>query len=50
VRTMRLVKHQATWFRHQSRAISVEGGAAEAVADRIESAWRAHGPWLARFP
>ncbi len=50
VRTMRLVKHQATWFRHQSRAIAVEGGAAEAVADRVESAWRAHGPWLATFP
>ena len=50
VRTMRLVKHQATWFRHQSRAIAVEGGPAEAVADRVESAWRAHGPWLATFP
>ena len=50
VRTMRLVKHQATWFRHQSRAIPVEGGSAEAVADRVEAAWRKHGPWLASFP
>ena len=50
VRTMRLVKHQATWFRHQSRAMTVEGGTAEAVADRVADAWRSHGPWLAEFP
>ena len=50
VRTMRLVKHQATWFRHQSRAMAVEGGAAEAVADRVADAWRSHGPWVAEFP
>lgn len=50
VRTMRLVKHQATWFRHQARAVAVEGGEAEAVAERVASAWRAHGPWMASFP
>ena len=50
MRTMRLVKHQATWFRHQARAIVLQGGDAVRVAEDVAAVWREHGPWSARFP
>lgn len=51
VRTMRLVKHQATWFRHQMRAVPVPASDDPAeTARRVRGAWRACGPAKAFFP
>ncbi len=46
VRTMRLAKHQATWFRHQTSPIPVKacGGDASATARAVAGAWRECGP------
>ena len=51
LRTMRLAKHQATWFRHQTRLFAVKPGATpEETADAVEAAWRETGPAEAFFP
>lgn len=44
-RTMRLVKHQATWFRHQAVAIPVPASESSAeTADAVRAIWRERGP------
>ena len=51
IRTSRLVKHQATWFRHQTEPILVDcDGSSAEVADRVAAVWKEHGPWRIMLP
>lgn len=51
LRTMRLAKHQRTWFRHQTRPVPVAPAASPAdTADAVAAAWRETGPAEGLFP